>query len=120
MPSISTVAPCGTEPFFERLLEIKQALYSGGNFQFQFSLHTTDAALRDQHHPGQEVELRARWRSTASASTHPATARSRSTSPWQRHTRSTLQVLLRHFDPENFLVKITPLNPTYRATREPA
>ena len=47
MPSISTVAPHGSEAFFERLLEIKNRYYAGGNFQFQFSIHTTDLALRD-------------------------------------------------------------------------
>jgi 23S rRNA (adenine2503-C2)-methyltransferase len=26
-------------------------------------------------------------------------------------------VLLRHFDPNHYLIKITPLNPTYRATQ---
>jgi 23S rRNA (adenine2503-C2)-methyltransferase len=45
MPSISTVAPAGTERFFERLLEIKQDYYQG-HFQFQVSLHTTDTELR--------------------------------------------------------------------------
>jgi len=47
MPSISTVAPRSTAAFFERLLEIKNRLYAGGNFQFQFSIHTTDEAQRE-------------------------------------------------------------------------
>ena len=48
IPSLSTIAPRGVERFFERLLEIKERLYPNGNFQFQFSLHTTDDNLRDQ------------------------------------------------------------------------
>ena len=48
IPSLSTVAPRGVERFFERLIEIKERLYPGGNFQFQFSVHTTDEHLRDQ------------------------------------------------------------------------
>ncbi|MEA3266786.1 MAG: radical SAM protein, partial [Candidatus Fermentibacteria bacterium] len=48
MPSISTVAPNKTDTFFSDLLEIKNDLYSGGNFQLQFSLHTTDPVLRRQ------------------------------------------------------------------------
>ncbi len=48
MPSISTIAPLGAEDFLDRLLEIKQRLYSGGRFQFQFSLHSTDPELRDE------------------------------------------------------------------------
>ncbi|MFC1545446.1 radical SAM protein, partial [Gemmatimonadota bacterium] len=42
MPSISTVAPAGCEQFFDRLIEIKDSLYRDGQFQMQFSLHTTD------------------------------------------------------------------------------
>ncbi len=48
MPSLSTVAPRGAERFFERLLEIKNTHYSRGNFQFQFSIHTTDENMRSE------------------------------------------------------------------------
>ena len=61
MPSISTVAPAGTERFFERLLEIKQKHYTGGHFQFQVSLHTTDITLRRPFYPGEKMELRTDW-----------------------------------------------------------
>ena len=44
MPSLSTIAPGGVDGFFEALLEIKNELYPGGKFQFQFSLHTSDEA----------------------------------------------------------------------------
>jgi len=47
IPSISTIAPMGTENFFERLLEIKKRKYREGQFQLQFSIHTTDEQLRD-------------------------------------------------------------------------
>jgi 23S rRNA (adenine2503-C2)-methyltransferase len=116
MPSISTVAPCGTNRFFRRLLEIKKELYSEGNFQFQFSLHTTDATLRDRIIPvkkwsfeemaeygelfytpgGRKITL-----NFALADSYPLDP----------------QVLLRTFDPAKYLVKITPLNPTYKASR---
>ena len=46
VPSLSTVAPIGTDSFFQKLLEIKKKKYSR-RFQFQFSLHTTDEKLRD-------------------------------------------------------------------------
>ncbi len=51
MPSISTIAPNSTEAFFERLLEIKNRLYRNGNFQFQYSIHTTDVTQRDEMIP---------------------------------------------------------------------
>ena len=46
MPAVSTIAPEGTDEFFEGLLEIKRELYQG-RFQLQFSIHTTDLKLRD-------------------------------------------------------------------------
>lgn len=46
LPALSTVAPIGTEAFFERLLQIKNKYYRG-KFQLQFSIHTTDRKLRD-------------------------------------------------------------------------
>jgi 23S rRNA (adenine2503-C2)-methyltransferase len=114
MPSISTVAPAGTESFFERLLEIKQACYSGGHFQFQVSLHTTDLALRDRFIPvkkwsfAQIGEFGERFYAPGDRkiTLNFALAQGMPVDP---------QVLLTCFDPHKFLVKITPLNPTYRA-----
>ena len=48
MPSVSTIAPHGTDAFFERLIEVKNKVYPQGGFQFQFSIHTTDQSLRDE------------------------------------------------------------------------
>ncbi len=48
MPSLSTIAPHGTDEFFNRLIEIKDQIYPRGKFQFQVSIHTTDQKLRDQ------------------------------------------------------------------------
>ena len=48
MPSLSTIAPVGTDDFFEGLIRIKNDVYTQGRFQFQFSIHTTDQDLRDQ------------------------------------------------------------------------
>ncbi len=114
MPSISTVAPAGTRRFFERLLEIKRERYSGGHFQFQFSLHTTDKALRDALIPVKK------WRFEEMAAYGE-----RFYAPGDRKLTLNFalahgnpiepEALLRHFDPGKFIVKITPLNPTYRA-----
>ena len=114
MPSLSTIAPAGVDSFFNELIGIKDAHYSGGRFQFQFSLHTSDEQLRrslvpiktwsfDQmaaygeryYQPGdRKITL-----NFALAEGNPVEADS----------------LLRFFDPEKFLIKITPLNPTYTA-----
>ncbi len=114
MPSISTVAPHGTRRFFDRLLDIKQARYSGGHFQFQFSLHTTDATQRDQLIPVKKWSL-----------AEMAAYGERFYAPGDRKITLNFalangmpvdpNVLLAHFDPQKFIIKITPLNPTYRA-----
>ncbi len=114
MPSLSTVAPAGTDNFFERLLAIKNRHYTQGQFQFQFSIHTTDTALRDQLIPikkwsfAEMAEYGERFYSAGDrkVTLNFALAREMPVEP---------SILLKHFNPEKFLVKITPLNPTYRA-----
>ena len=115
MPSISTIAPKGTQAFFERLLKIKNEKYSGGHFQFQFSIHTTDKKLRDQLIPIKkwgfaemaEYGDRFYYEGDRKVTLNFALAQDVPVDP---------EVLLKHFDPARFLIKITPLNPTYRAT----
>lgn len=114
MPSLSTIAPWGTQPFFERLLEIKDRLYAGGHFQFQFSIHTTEPDLRDRIMPVRKLgfdwmgEFGRRFYRPGDrkVTLNFALARGNPVDP---------DLLLRHFDPATFLIKITPLNPTYRA-----
>lgn len=114
MPSISTVAPAGCEGFFERLLEIKQTHYAGGHFQFQFSLHTTDIALRDRLIPVPKWSFA---EMAAYGERFYAPGDRKITLNFALASRSPLEagVLLEHFSPGKFLVKITPVNPTYRA-----
>lgn len=114
MPSISTVAPKGTQSFFNRLLDIKNEKYSGGHFQFQFSIHTTNPSLRDDLVPVRK------W-SFSEMSEYGA----RFFAPGDRKITLNFalahglpidpEALLSYFNPEIFLIKITPLNPTYRA-----
>jgi 23S rRNA (adenine2503-C2)-methyltransferase len=114
MPSLSTVAPHGTEKFFDRLLAIKNEKYSGGRFQFQFSLHTTDASLRDRIVPvkkwsfAQMAEYGERFYSEGDRKITLNFALALGMPVDE-------QVLLQYFSPKKFLIKVTPLNPTYRA-----
>ncbi|MDD5094877.1 MAG: radical SAM protein [Dehalococcoidia bacterium] len=115
VPSISTIAPTGTEGFFERLLELKCRNYTGGRFQLQFSIHTTDEKLRDWLVPvkkwgfSQIAEYGSRFHrdgdqkitlNFALAEGMPVNA----------------AVLLKHFSPGKFILKVTPVNPTQRAS----
>jgi 23S rRNA (adenine2503-C2)-methyltransferase len=116
MPSISTVAPAGAQRFFEQLIDIKQSKYSEGRFQFQFSLHTTDASLRDEIIPVKK------WRFDEMAAYGerfflPGDRKITLNFALAHGAPVDPNVLLGHFDPSRYLIKITPLNPTYRATQ---
>lgn len=114
MPSISTIAPHGTEAFFEGLIDVKNRLYANGRFQFQFSIHTTDVALRDQMIPVRKwsfADMAAYGERFYRAGDRKITlnfalADGNPADP---------NVLLRYFDPARYLVKITPVNPTSHA-----
>lgn len=114
MPSLSSIAPHGCDAFFDRLLEIKNRHYRNGRFQLQFSIHTTDPTLRDRLIPirkwGFEVIGRygARFREQGDrkVTLNFALARGMPVDP---------DVLLRWFGPDDFIVKITPVNPTHTA-----
>ncbi len=114
MPSISTIAPARRERFFEELLEIKRALYPGGRFQMQFSLHTTDEAARRTLIPArtwtarQMAEYGRRFHANGDRkiTLNFAAARGLALDP---------DALLEHFDPDVFLIKLTPINPTWAA-----
>lgn len=115
MPCLSTIAPKGRDGFFDRLIEIKNKHYSGGNFQLQFSIHSTAEESRDVMIPHRKWTLREiadygeRWFEAgdrkitlnfAAALEHPVDA----------------DVVANIFDPSKFFIKLTPLNPTDAVT----
>ena len=119
--SISTVAPrnAATKAFFEGLLAIKDRLYTDGRFQLQFSIHTTDTAGRDDLVPvtkwsfGEISEYGERF-------AHPETGDKKVTlnfAPIEGYPVDAA-VIREHFDPQKFLIKLTPLNPTVRSSEE--
>jgi len=116
IPSISTIAPDGSDTFFNRLLDIKNEHYSNGHFQLQFSIHSTDTAVRDQLIPAKKWDL-----------TKIADYGNRFFSPGDRKVTLNFalaadspvsaDVLSRYFDPRVFFIKITPVNPTINAVK---
>jgi 23S rRNA (adenine2503-C2)-methyltransferase len=114
MPSISTVAPAGCKNFFERLLEIKQTYYPKGHFQFQFSLHTTDPQLRDQIIPVRKWSF-SEMAVYGERFYAPGDRKITLNFALARHYPLEAEALRQVFNPEKFLIKITPVNPTYRA-----
>ncbi len=114
MPSISTIAPHGTDSFFERLIDIKDRIYPRGGFQFQFSIHTTDLVLRDKLIPVKKWDFNqiARY---GERYHKPGDRKITLNFALAEDSPVEPDVLLRYFDPDRFLIKITPLNPTYQA-----
>ena len=115
MPSISTIAPRGAEKFFDRLLEIKRQKYASGNFQFQFSLHTTDPELRDKIIPAKKWSFQ-EMAAYGERFFSPGDRKITLNFALAQDLRLDPGALLEHFTPEKYLIKITPLNPTYRAS----
>ncbi len=115
LPTISTIAPKGTDKFFDRLLKIKTKIYTN-RFQLQFSIHTTDRKLRDWLIPVEKWSLEkiSRYgekfyrKGERKITLNFALVEGMPVNP---------DVLLQHFRPDKFLIKITPVNPTYKANK---
>jgi len=113
--SFSTIAPNNTDNFFKKLIEIKNKNYVG-RFQFQYSLHTTDEKLRDWLIPMKKWTFKTMSEYGKSfykegdrkITLNFALADGMPVDP---------NILLKYFPPNLFLIKVTPINPTHRATR---
>lgn len=114
VPSVSTVAPAGREQFFEDLLGVKDALYGGGRFQFQFSIHSTDRAMRARLIPVRSAPFewmaafgsRFRREGDQKVTLNFAVAAGVPVDP---------AAVAKVFSADDFLIKLTPVNPTMRA-----
>ena len=114
MPSLSTIAPHGTDEFFERLIDIKNEVYPRGRFQFQFSIHTTDQDLRDELIPVKKWDFQ-KIADYGKRYYQPGDRKITLNFALAENSPVEPGLLLEYFDPERFLIKITPLNPTYQA-----
>jgi len=114
MPSVSTIAPHGTDEFFERLIGVKNQVYPRGGFQFQFSIHTTDPDLRDQIIPVKKWDFE-RMAIFGEEYYQPGDRKITLNFALAENSPLDPDVLLQYFDPDRFLIKVTPLNPTYQA-----
>jgi 23S rRNA (adenine2503-C2)-methyltransferase len=116
VPSISTIAPNGTEPFFEKLISIKNSFYKNKKFQMQFSIHTTDRKLRDWMIPVDKWDF-ARIAEYSAAFYSPGDRKITLNFALAKDTPVDADVLLKYFDPQIFFIKITPVNPTDTARK---
>jgi len=103
--SLSTIGPSNSAPFIQELKKIKDAAFPG-RFQLQFSIHSTDDGCRQRLIPARCLAL-------------PEIAALGRQFRGQGDKKITLNFVVmkvaRLFDGDNFLIKLTPLNPTYRA-----
>ncbi|MBN1452331.1 MAG: hypothetical protein JW963_15050 [Anaerolineales bacterium] len=116
MPSISTIAPHGADDFFDSLLDVKNKLYPNGRFQFQYSIHTTDVTLRDKLIPVRKWSF-AQMAAYGERFHRPDDRKVTLNFALAEGMPVDPDVMLRYFDPERYLVKVTPVNPTCHAVQ---
>ncbi|MCX6154623.1 MAG: radical SAM protein [Candidatus Kapabacteria bacterium] len=115
LPSVSTVAPKGTDAFFDRIIDIKKRLYDM-NFQMQFSIHSTNLEYRDKLIPVKKLsfqeisKLSERFYSSGGKKTSLNFALA-------GQAELDENILAGFFNPELVILKITPVNPTAAAKR---
>ena len=116
LPCLSTIAPEGTNSFFKKLLKLRKNTYKNKNFQLQFSIHTTNEELRDKLIPVKKWSFRKISEygelffeeGYRKITLNFALAHDAPLDP---------SILLNNFNPDKFLIKITPINPTYTAAK---
>ncbi len=116
MPSISTIAPKSSDEFFERLLLVKNEKFNSANFQMQFSIHTTNERKRNELIPVKKWSFR---EIGEYGNRFFKLGDRKITLNFAASNQYPIEpvVLLDHFDPEKFLIKFTPLNPTYNSQK---
>ncbi|MEO0198537.1 MAG: radical SAM protein [candidate division WOR-3 bacterium] len=113
IPSISTIAPAGRNAFFDRLLKIKKDLYKN-SFQLQFSIHTTDENFRNWLIPVKKLgfkEIALYGKEFYDPEGKKVTLNFAVSSK----IPVDVKIIEKHFSPDAFLIKLTPVNPSLNA-----
>ena len=114
LPSVSTVAPKNSEEFLEKLLDIKNHYYKNGRFQLQFSVHTTDIKKRDELIPISKMsfqEIAKYGKRFYKEGDKKITLNFAMSKGYPVD----VNVVREYFDPDKFIIKLTPINPTETA-----
>jgi len=115
LPSLSTVAPLGSDKFFNKLLEIKKK-YFKHRFQFQFSIHTTDEEQRDWLIPIKKWGFQ-KMAEYGTAFYNDGCSKISLNFALSNGGTVNPDILLKYFDPKIFIIKVTPVNPTHQAIK---
>ncbi|ASJ12508.1 radical SAM protein [Thermococcus thioreducens] len=109
-PSLSTIAPIGTDRFFEALLELKKEAFPT-NFQLQFSIHSTNPEQRDEIIPVRKWDFE-KIAEYGKAFYDDGGKKITLNFALARENEADASIIAEYFPKEYFLIKITPLNPT--------
>lgn len=112
MPCISTTAPSGTDHFFDRLKDINHRIFRG-NFQLQFSIHSTSEAQRNRIIPIDKWDLERI--SEFGEDFYVGGRKIALNFALSSDNEVDALLLSRTFSPETFMFKFTPVNPTSHA-----
>lgn len=116
LPCVSTVAPEGCDAFFEKLLDIRKNIYYKKEFQLQFSIHTTNMQIRDRLIPVRKWGFK-QISEYGEVFFEEGCRKITLNFALAKDTPLEPSVLRNYFDPGKFLLKITPINPTYKAVK---
>jgi 23S rRNA (adenine2503-C2)-methyltransferase len=116
LPCFSTIAPEGTERFFEKLLNLRKNIYAEKNFQLQFSIHTTDKEFRDKLIPVKKWSFQ-KISDYGNLFYQEGYRKITLNFALAHNTPFNAKTLLDYFNPDKFIIKITPINPTYTALK---
>lgn len=109
---LATVAPRGRDAWFEDLLQVKEQLFHG-RFQLQFSVQSTDPSERARLIPVPHWSL-ARIAAYGRRFHRPGDRRVVLNLALARGVAFDPAEVQRHFEPDAFAIKLTPVNPTAR------
>ena len=116
LPCMSSIAPVGTESFFEELLTIKNEVYPPGQFQLQFSIHSTDEAERQRWLPKPIWSFE---KISAFGDTWSRPGDRKITLNFAVGEESIIDphVIATYFSKDKYFIKLTPVNPTRKAVQ---
>lgn len=114
LPSVSTVAPKNSEEFLEKLLNIKNRHYRNGRFQFQFSIHTTDVNKRNELIPTSKFNFK-EMADYGRRFYEDGDKKITLNFAMSKGYPVDVDIVKQYFDPDIFIIKLTPINPTERA-----
>jgi 23S rRNA (adenine2503-C2)-methyltransferase len=115
-PSISTVAPKSSSDFFDKLLTVKKKFFPK-NFQLQFSIHSTDYSFRDYLIPIKKWDFK-QISEYGKAFFNEGGRKITLNFVYNSLFPVDCDIIKKHFPKECFLIKVTPINPTFNAINE--